>query len=274
MKSRHVVAALGLALVLAEPALAQAPAAPVPTSQADVADASLSPECRVPGSKLYTIASLCRVKRALREHRVIKVLAVGASATVGDASSPAASYPARLEDQLEKLFPGVDIDVVNRGISGEIAGGAVDRLKNIVAEVQPDLLVWQVGTNDALARVDPETFAESMNETINWLRGHKIDVVLVDPQYAASLAKDDYYGRIVQIVEDVARRERVPLVHRFAAMRYLADRKQGPYLTSDQFQLSDLSYRCMAEHVAHAVTVGLLQAEVQPSPEADAAPAK
>ena len=30
MKSRHVVAALGLALVLAEPALAQAPAAPVP----------------------------------------------------------------------------------------------------------------------------------------------------------------------------------------------------------------------------------------------------
>ena len=72
----------------------------------------------------------------------------------GGASSPAASYPARLEGELEKLFPGVDVDVVKRGISGEIAAGAADRLRDTVAEVEPDLLVWQVGTNDALARVE------------------------------------------------------------------------------------------------------------------------
>ena len=190
----------------------------------------------------------------------------------GGASSPAASYPARLEGELEKLFPGVDVDVVKRGISGEIAAGAADRLRDTVAEVEPDLLVWQVGTNDALARVDLKTFSDSLDETLKWLQAHKIDVVLVDPQYTASLAADDNYSHIVQAIEGIARKNRVPLVHRYEATRYLADHKEGGSLSRDQFQLNDLGYRCMAEHVARAVTVGLPQPEPsQPAPGASSA---
>ena len=57
-------------------ALAQAPAAS-PAEQptpADAVDTSLSPECRVPGSKLYTLGPLRAVKRALKESRAIQVL--------------------------------------------------------------------------------------------------------------------------------------------------------------------------------------------------------
>ena len=43
-------------------------------------------------------------------------------------------------------------------------------------------------------------------------------------------------------------------------MRYLStQRVGGGYLARDQFHLNDLGYRCMAEHVARAVTVALLQ---------------
>ena len=267
------VLAIGLSLLGATGAAATGAAAqdasgpppqpsPTPPSRPDAMDLSLSPECRVPGSKLYTLASLRRVKRALRERRTIKVLAIGSSSTAGTAAaSSAATYPARLEDELEKLVPNVNVDVVNRGISGEIAGDAADRLKETIAEVAPDLVVWQVGTNDALARVDPESFSASLDETITWLQSHKIDVVLVDPQYTASLAGDDAYGRIVQMIEDAARKNRVPLVRRFEATRYMAARKEGTTLSREQFQLNDLGYRCMAEHVARAVTVGLLQPE-------------
>jgi len=248
------------------------PRSPAP-SQPDTVDLSLSPECRVPGSKLYTLASLRRVKRALRERRTIKVLAIGSSSTVGvGSSSPAATYPARLEDELEKLFPNVNVDVVNRGISGEIAADAADRLKETVAEVEPDLVVWQVGTNDALARVHPETFSASLDEMITWLQSHKIDVVLVDPQYTASLASDDAYGRIVQMIEDAARKNRVPLVHRFEATRYLSARKAGASLSREPFQLNDLGYRCMAEHVARAVTIGLLPEPASPAGEPSGPP--
>jgi acyl-CoA thioesterase I len=261
------VSAFLLSLSLASGAFsaasAQTPSA-ARAEQPEVADTSLSPECRVPGSKLYTIGSLRGVKAALKEHRPIRVLAIGSSSTAGiGASSPRATYPARLEGELEKMFSDdVEIEVINRGVSGEIASGAADRMRNTVAEVDPDIVIWQVGTNDALARVEVERFSASLDETVMWLKSHNIDVVLVDPQYTASLARDDYYSRIVKAIEEVARKDRVPLVRRFEAMRYLAgERKARGYLASDQFHLNDLGYRCMAEHVARAITVGLIQAE-------------
>jgi acyl-CoA thioesterase I len=233
------------------------PSGPEAAQVKDAAESSLSPECRVPGSKLYTLAPLKAVKHALKENRPLQVLAIGSSSTAGvGASSPLASYPMRLEGELEKLFPGVEIEVVNRGLSGEVAAGAADRMKNTIAEIEPDLVIWQVGTNDALARVDIETFAQSLDETIKWIASHRIDVVLVDPQYTASLAKDDYYARIVKVIQEVAEKDRVPLVQRFEAMRYLSTQKVGGvYLARDQFHLNDLGYRCMAEHVARAVVV-------------------
>jgi lysophospholipase L1-like esterase len=201
-------------------------------------------------------------------------LAIGSSSTSGiGASSPMSTYPARLEGELEKLFPNVEVEVVNRGMPGEIAAGAARRMKDAVADAAPDLVVWQVGTNDAIARVEMESFAASLAETVDWLKGHKIDVVLVDPQYTASLAKDDYYAGMVKTIEEVARKSRVPLVRRYEAMRFMAGRAKGDaYLARDHFHLNDLGYRCMAEHVARAVTVGLLLAEPSPSSADSATP--
>jgi lysophospholipase L1-like esterase len=256
----------GLSGVAAQGA-AEAPAA----EPSDAADTSLSPECRVPGSKLYTIASLRGVRAALKEHRAIRVLAIGSSSVGGiGGSAGGASYPARLEGELAKMFSDdIEVDVVNRGLAGEIAAGASERMRNTVAEVDPDLVVWPVGTNDALARVDVESFSTSLDETVLWLKSHNIDVVLVDPQYTASLARDEYYARIVKAIEDIARKDRVPLVRRFEAMRFLAGERK---VAMDGFHLNDLGHRCMAEHVTRAVTMGLLQAETGSS--TDTAPVK
>ena len=57
-----------------------------------------------------------------------------------------------------------------------------------------------------LARVGAQEFAQSLSETVKWLKEHDIDVVLVDPQYIASLADDPSYKRVVASVEAVARR--------------------------------------------------------------------
>ena len=114
--------AAALALGLTLPGLTGAAAQPAPQSEA--ADPSLSPECRAPGARLYTLAPLRRVKAAARDRESIKVLAVGSSSTAGaGSSSPAASYPARLEDELDKLFPDTDIEVVVRALR-ELPQGA------------------------------------------------------------------------------------------------------------------------------------------------------
>ena len=247
-----------------QPALAEIPALQATAPSLEAPDPSLSPECRVPGSKLYTLAKLKAVKKALREHRAVQVLTIGSSS---GGLGTAATYPVRLEDALTRSLPDIEVTVESRGVSGEIAFGAAERLRNQVAEIEPDLVVWQVGGNDALARVDIEEFSQSLAETVAWIKSHGIDVVLVDPQYTASLAKDDYYRQFVLAIQKVAEREQVPLVQRYEAMRYLATRaisalKGNASQSGAGFRLADLGYRCMAEHVTRAITVSLLQPDI------------
>lgn len=236
--------------------------APVPAAPgieaAEAVDTSLSPECGVPGSKLYTLAKLTAVKAALAEKRPIRVLAVGSSSAGLGAS---ATYPVKLESALERSLPDVDVLMESRGLQGEIASGAGERLRNVVAEVEPDLVVWQVGTHDALARVDIDAFASALDETVQWIKSHEIDVVLVNPVYTASLAQDDYYTGMVRKVQEIASREGVPLVQRYEAMRYLSGHggKGEDHMLGQQFRLNDLGLRCMAEHVTRAITLSLLQ---------------
>lgn len=260
-----LAAAVALGLSLLGPTGGAAQDAARPPPQPDPVD-SLSPECRAPGAKLYTLAPLRRVKTAARDRETIKVLAVGSSSTAGaGSSSPAASYPARLEDELDKLFPDTDIEMTVRGLSGEVADDAADQFKDTVADVAPDVVVWQVGTSEAMARVGLDAFSDALDDAVKWLRSHNIDVVLVDPQYTASLAQDEHYSRIVRAIDEIARKNGVPLVHRYDATRAMAERNEAADPARDQFQLNDLGYRCMAEYVARAIVIGLRQAEA-PAP--------
>ncbi|MGV7030618.1 SGNH/GDSL hydrolase family protein [Methylobacterium symbioticum] len=251
----------GAALAEEAPPRPAPPAVVSPPAASEPGDTSLSPECRVPGSQLYTLARLGAVKAALKEKRPVRVLSIGGTSAGLGASS---TYPVKLETALERSLPDVDVVIEARGLPGEIAGDAAERLRSIVAEVEPDLVVWQVGTHDALARVELSAFAEALDDTVRWIKSHDIDVVLVDPTYTASLATDAYYTSIVNAVREVAVREKVPLVLRYEAMRYLAgrsDKGAEGHMLGRQFRINDLGLRCMAEHVTRAITLSLLQPE-------------
>jgi acyl-CoA thioesterase I len=227
---------------------------------------TLSPECRskrIVGEMFRR--PLKALSRAVRSSKNVKVLAIGSSSTVGvGASSPAATYVANLETTLEGSVKGMNVDVVGRGMSGEVAQGAADRMKREVEETRPDLVVWQVGTNDAIRHVSIESFKACLKKTLAWLAENRIDVVLIDPQYGAVLTKDEYYERVVTAIAEVAREARVLLVDRFEAMRELQrDRGDTFYLSSDNLHLNDRGHRCMAEQLARAIVGGLLQADAE-----------
>src|SRR4051794_12112727 len=229
----HVLAA-GVSLFLAaSPAWAQSgEKVPVDLHSAGPADPGLSAECFVPDGKLFALAPLEGVKAALDEKRPVKVLALGSPAMSALGTGPA-SYPAWLEHELERLLPGSDFVMEHRSLAGEVLEDASERIKGLVAETEPDLMIWKVGTPEMLARVDAEAFAQSLGETVRWLKEPDVDVVLVDPQYTASLGDDPSYRRVVASVEAVARADLVPVVFRSKAVRYLTERRanagQSPF---------------------------------------------
>lgn len=265
------VAAAAVGIVVTAAAAQQPTGATVETQLAALAQSkpTYSVDCQVNCLTFEGKGPLRGIRRALREKRIVKVLAIGSSSTSGiGASSPGASYPMRLENDLEGILKGVDIDVVSRGIPGEVGQAAADRMRNEIADVRPDLVVWQVGTNDALARVGAQSFSDTLRASIKWFQRNRIDVMLIDPQYVERLAVDEHYMTIVQTITQVARDERVPLVHRFDAMADLAKQKgSGGYLASDKFHLNDLGYRCMAQYVARAIVAGVLNADADAATE-------
>jgi hypothetical protein len=257
--STFQILGVGVSLMLAvSPAEAQSGAnGPADMRGTGSAATGLSVECWVPDHELFALAPLDMVNAALDEKRPVKVLVLG-SPVMSALGTGSGNYPAWLEHELERLLPGSDFVLEHRAIAGEVLEDASDRIKGLVADVEPDLVIWKVGTPEILARVDAEAFAHSLDETIRWLKEHDIDVVLVDPQYTASLADHPSYKRVVASVEAVAHANAVPVVFLSKAVRYLTEQRanagQGP------FQLNELGYRCMAEHVVRAVLLSIRQA--------------
>ena len=217
---------------------------------------ALSAYCQAPASDIATPEPLPHLAAALEGKRTVRVLAIGSSSTVGIGASAARNgYPAQLELILEKIFKGVDIIIVNRGVSGEVAATTAERLKLEVALERPDLVLWQLGTNDALARVPVDEFVETVKDMLQWLKEHQVDTVLVGLQYTPQAAKDEHYTAIRTALRALAVAENVLLVRRFDAMQFIEQATKIDLLSGDDLHLNDLGYRCMAEHIARAVIV-------------------
>lgn len=258
---RAEIATALLTITLPVAVLAQdRPAALAPAPPLTRVPLQLSSECKVKSPTFEGRAALRVVRKALREKRPIRVLAVGTSSSLGSGGpTSVSSYPLRLENDIEGLLRGIDVEMTSRSIAAEITVDATERLRLEIAEVKPDLLVWQVGTNDAMARVEKEDFAGPLRASLQWLAENHIDVVLIDPQYVERMANDAHYKMIVDTIAEVARAERVLLVRRYDAMADLA-RQEEPE-KANRFRLVDLGYRCMAEYAARAIVAGIIQAD-------------
>ncbi len=227
----------------------------------------LSPPCEVPAADLAAPAALPNFAAALQKRETVNILAIGSSSTAGTGSSDSTkSYPSQLESILEHALKGVDVVMVNRGLPGEVAESTAERIRNEVALKRPDLVLWQLGTNDALARVSVRDFEETVEPVIQWLKDNQIDVVLVGPQYTPRLVRDQNYAAIRAALQAIAAKENVVYFSRYDAMRFIAQTRANLQLMSrDNFHLNDLGYQCMAEHVAHALIVSLFKKKVRPA---------
>lgn len=228
------------------PAVPEPPPPLVPISRA----------CEVPASDVATPEPLPRLQAALRERRPIRVLAIGSSSTVGlGASHPSHNYPSQLEAILEKTLKGLDVVIINRGVSGEVAAATAERLKALVGLETPDVVLWQVGTNDALMHVSVDDFKATVGETLRWLKEREVDTVLVGLQYTLIVSKDPHYKAIRMALRELAASEGVLLIRRYEAMEFIEKAKKGELTSPDGLHANDLGYRCMAEHIARAMVV-------------------
>ena len=227
----------------------------------------MSASCEAPAQDIAVNGPLPNVAKALANHKTLQILAIGSASTASlGLDAGIKSYPVQLEDILKEALKGVDVDIINRGTGGEVAQTSADRIRGEVALTKPDLVLWQLGTNDALARVDPDQFMDIVKSTIDWLKSNDTDVVLVGLQYTTRFAKDESYYAIRAALDKIAKEENVLYVKRYDAMQFIAQTRAKEHLmASDNYHLSALGTQCMAEHVARAMTANLFVRRFRPA---------
>jgi len=224
-------------------------------------------ECQIGAMDVVTQSPLPNVLKAVRERQKLKILAIGASPVVRRDSS-AGDYYDLVEQLLEQTFKGLEVEVVHRGVSGELARDAGARIKMEVALVEPDLVLWQLGTADALARLPIDDFEDSVRTTLVWLKEHNVDVALIGLHYLKSLAKDTHYQAIRRALKKVATEQGVMRVGRYEAMETLARLRGEQGGQAGRSRMTEAAYECSAEYLARAIATGLFHKEKPPAPPA------
>ncbi len=199
-------------------------------------------------------AALDRSAARIDSAQPLTIVAMGSSSTKGTgASSPAMSYPSRLEAELRDRFPEVEVRVVNRGVGGEDVTQEIGRFGQDVFASHPELVIWQVGTNAVLRHHELAGDEQSIRRGIVSVQERGIDLILMDLQYAPRVLARPAWGEMERIIAEAARSAHVGLFRRFEIMReweHIQQFAPTAMIGPDGLHMTDASYGCLAHELA------------------------
>jgi acyl-CoA thioesterase I len=139
-----------------------------------------------------------------------RVLFLGTSLTAGLGLEPEQAYPALIQQKIDSA--GLDLRVVNAGVSGETSAGALRRVDWLFRE-PVSVLVVETGANDGLRGLSPDSLAANIQAIFDRARQLQPPPRLVllgmrmPPNYGRA-----YADRFQQVYRDLAVRNGAALV--------------------------------------------------------------
>ncbi|WP_341911972.1 arylesterase [Ferrovibrio terrae] len=136
-----------------------------------------------------------------------RLLVFGDSLVAGYSLPPDASYPAQLEKALKAK--GLDVAVLNAGVSGDTTAAALARLDWSLAD-RPTHVLVELGANDMLRGLAPEQARTNLDAILAKLKQAGLPTMLVGMLAAPNLGAD-YGRRFNAIYPDLAAKYGIPL---------------------------------------------------------------
>lgn len=137
----------------------------------------------------------------------INLAVLGDSLTAGYGLPADAAFPVRLQKALRDK--GIQVDVLNAGVSGDTSSAGRDRLDWSIPDGTEAVIV-ELGANDALRGLDPAITKAALDDIIKKLQARKISVMLAG-MYAPRNYGPDYAAKFDPIYADLAKAYNVPL---------------------------------------------------------------
>ena len=137
----------------------------------------------------------------------IKLVVLGDSLSAGHGLPAEAAFPVRLQKALKDK--GIDVDMINAGVSGDTTSGGLARLDWSVPE-GTRAVILELGANDALRGIDPKIPRAALEQILTRLQARHI-AVLMCGMLAPPNFGPDYAAQFNAIYPDLAKAYGVPL---------------------------------------------------------------
>ncbi len=116
-----------------------------------------------------------------------RIVALGDSLTAGYGLAADDAFPTQLQRSLEAC--GLEVDVVNAGVSGDTSSGGLARLDWAVG-ADADAVIVELGANDALRGVAPDVTEAALIEIVEQLQARDLPVLLSGMRAPPNLGRD------------------------------------------------------------------------------------
>jgi acyl-CoA thioesterase I len=137
----------------------------------------------------------------------LKIAMLGDSLTAGYGLKPDQAIPVRLQAALKA--EGRDVTILNHGVSGDTSAGGLDRVDWMLAD-KPDIVMVELGANDALRAIDPATTERNIDAILAKLKDAKVAVWLIGMMAPRNLGPD-YVKSFDGLYKKLADKYAIPL---------------------------------------------------------------
>ncbi len=153
------------------------------------------------------VAAPVAVTPTVHEGRVLVML--GDSLTAGFGLSPDLALPEQIGERLSRA--GLDITVINAGVSGDTSANGLARYDWSVASADPDILVIALGANDYLLGLSADTTRANIAAVIERAQGDAIAVILAGLEPRSDAPEGSRDAAYAAIYPDLSATYGVPL---------------------------------------------------------------
>ncbi len=211
--------------------------------------------CLAVNQDLTLGAPLPRTAAVFKSKGLLTIVAIGSSSTVGlwmvDRES---TYPEVMKKELARLNPAAQITIVNSGRNGDTIPGNVARFERDVFAHKPDLVVWQLGSNDLTWMESIDSLKKKIFDGVDALRASGADIILMDQQYTPVILASQY-SKMQSAIAEVAAQNRIAFFPRFDLMRKTVESgvNIGALSSFDGLHMSGAGYDCIGRALARAI---------------------
>lgn len=139
----------------------------------------------------------------------IRILIIGDSLSAEYGLKRGSGWVELLRNTLKKTHPAVEI--INASISGDTTSGGLTRLKTLLERTKPNIVLVELGANDALRGLPLAMTKNNMLEIVGLIKMTGAQPILAGMQIPPNYGRE-YTTAFKVLFEEVARTENIALI--------------------------------------------------------------